>query len=164
MALNKRIITSIVGAALVSTAMFTASFEGVSNRVYTDPVGHKAVCVGHDSYAPDGSPLKAGTVYTDDICSYLLGQDTKAADQAVTRLVTVPLSAGERMAYTDFVFNLGENAFATSTALVKINKGDRTGACKELLRWDKGKVRGKLVTLPGLKTRRQAEYAACMKK
>lgn len=164
MALNKRLIASVAGAALLSTAMFTSSFEGVSNKVYTDPVGHKAVCVGHDSYAPDGSTLKAGTVYTDDVCSYLLGADTKAADAAVTRLVKVPLSDGERMAYTDFVFNVGENAFATSTARSKLNAGDRKGACAELLRWDKGKVRGKLVTLPGLKKRRQAEYAACMEK
>jgi lysozyme len=164
MALNKRIIASIAGAALVSTAVFTASFEGQVNTVYTDPVAHKAVCVGHDSYAPDGTPLKAGVTYTDDVCSYLLGQDIKTADAAVTRLVTVPLSDGERTAYVDFVFNVGSGAFSGSTARAKLNAGDRKGACAALKLWDKGKVRGKLVTLPGLTKRRQAEYLACMEK
>jgi lysozyme len=164
MALNKNIIASIAGAVLLSTAMFTASFEGTVNKVYTDPVGRKAVCVGHDSYAPDGTPLKAGAVYSDDVCSYLLGKDIKAADDSVTRLVKVPLSVGERMAYVDFVFNVGSGAFATSTARSKLNAGDHRGACGELLKWDKGKVRGELVTLPGLQKRRQAEYKACIEK
>lgn len=164
MALNKNIIASIAGAALVSTAIFTAGFEGESNKVYTDPVGHKAVCLGHDSYGPDGKPLKANETYTDEVCSYLLGQDIRDADAAVTRLVKVPLSEGERTAYVDFVFNVGSGAFAGSTARAKLNAGDRKGACASLLQWDKGKVRGKLVTLPGLKKRRQAEYSACIEK
>jgi lysozyme len=161
MPLNKKTIASIAGAAAVATALFTAQFEGVVNKVYQDPVGRNAVCVGHDSYAPDGTPLKAGQVYTDEQCSVMLGQDIKTADGAVTKLVTVKLTDGERQAYTDFVFNLGAGSFAGSTLLKKLNAGDHKGACLQLLVWNKGRVNGTLVVLPGLDKRRKAEYALC---
>lgn len=164
MPLNKNLIARIAGTAAVATALFVAQFEGVSNKVYTDPVGRHAVCVGHDSYAPDGTPLKVGRTYTDDECSEMLGKDVKTAQDAVSRLVAVPLSPGERLAYTDFVFNLGAGAFEGSTLRRKLNAGDRPGACAELLRWNMGRVRGKLEVLPGLDTRRKAEYQQCISK
>jgi lysozyme len=142
-------------------ALFTANFEGVVNKVYKDPVGRYAVCVGHDSYAPDGTPLKAGQVYTDDQCSELLGKDIKTAQDAVIKMVKVPLTEGERQAYGDFVFNLGAGNFAGSTLLKVLNQGDHAGACKQLLVWNKGRVNGTLVVLPGLDKRRKAEYALC---
>lgn len=160
--LNTRVIATIAGAALVATASFTASFEGVVNKVYTDPVGHKAVCVGHDSYAPDGSPLAPGTVYTDDECSVLFARDLKEAAALVAKYYSGTLSDGERLAYTDFVFNVGGAAFGSSTLLRKLKAGDRRGACAQLLVWNKGKVKGVLVVLPGLDTRRKAEYAQCV--
>ena len=163
MILNKRLIAGIAGASAVAIASFTAGFEGMANKVYRDPVGHLAVCVGHDSYAPDGTPLKLGETYTDDQCSSMLGWDLKTAGSAVDKLVRVPLKEGERLAYTDFVFNVGAGAFANSTALRKLNAGDRAGACAELLRWNKGTVEGKLVVLKGLDTRRKAEYAECVR-
>lgn len=162
--INRAIVARIAGVAAVSAATLIAGFEGWSNKVYVDPVGHYAVCAGHDSTDPNGKPLKAGTVYSDDVCSYLLGQDVKTASDAVDALVKVPLSTGERLAYTDFVFNVGRGAFASSSSLRKLNAGDRAGACAGLKLWDKGTVRGKLVTLPGLVKRRQAEYQACMQK
>lgn len=164
MAVNKGIVASIAGAAAVSIALFTASYEGERNKVYVDPVGHYAVCSGRDSYGPDGKPLKLGQAFTDDQCSVMLGKDVKTAGQALDRLVSVPLSPGERLAYTDFIFNLGAGAFEASTLRRKLNSGDRPGACAELLRWDKGKVKGKLVTLPGLAARRRAEYQHCTNK
>ena len=162
--INRAIVARIAGAGLVATALFTSGFEGVSNKVYVDPVGHVAVCAGHDSIGLDGKPLKLGQSYSDDVCSYLLGKDTKAADDAVDATVRVPISAGERLAYDDFVFNLGRGAFAGSTIVKKLNAGDHPGACKELLRWVYGKVNGKSVILPGLMKRRNAEYVACMQK
>ncbi|MGH1515319.1 glycoside hydrolase family protein [Ralstonia solanacearum] len=102
--------------------------------------------------------------FTDDQCSVMLGKDVKTAGQALDRLVLVSLSPGERLAYTDFIFNLGAGAFEGSTLRRKLNAGNRPGACAELLRWDKGKVGGKLVTLPGLTKRRKAEYQQCLSK
>jgi lysozyme len=160
--INKDIIKKVAGAGLVATALFISGFEGVSNKVYVDPVGIQTVCAGHAYTGPDGKPLKEGATYTDDVCSYLLGQDTLAANKAVLAAVKVPLSAGENLAYTDFTFNNGAGAFRKSSILRKLNKGDRKGACAALLLYVKGKVKGKLVTLPGLVTRRKAEQKACL--
>jgi lysozyme len=160
--INRAIVARIAGAALVATALFTAQFEGFSNKVYVDPVGHHAVCVGHDSTGPDGKPLRAGDTYTDDVCSYLLGKDVSKAQASVIATVKVPLSDGETLAYTDFVFNEGEGNLASSTLVKKLNAGDHAGACNELPRWDKGVIRGRSVTLPGLVTRRAAELRACL--
>jgi lysozyme len=92
----------------------------------------------------------------------MLGWDLRTAGDAVDKLVRVPLNEGERLAYTDFTFNVGVDAFAKSTALRKLNAGDRAGACAEMLRWNKGTVKGKLVVLPGLDRRRKAENLACV--
>jgi lysozyme len=160
--INRATVARLAGAVGLATALFTAGFEGFSNPVYVDPVGHYAVCVGHDSTGPDGKPLRLGDTYSDEVCSYLLGKDINEAQKAVAALVKVPLSDGETIAYTDFVFNLGRGAFAGSTFLRKLNAGDHVGACKELPRWDKGKVNGKLVSLPGLVKRRAAELKVCL--
>ncbi|MFL9902152.1 lysozyme [Paraburkholderia fungorum] len=159
--INKALLARI-SAGAVAAAVFIVGFEGASNKVYIDPVGHRAVCVGHDSTGPDGKPLRLGDTYTDDVCSYLLGKDIAEAQKALATRVKVPLSDGERLAYTDFIFNMGSGAFTRSSILRKLNKGDRKGACAALLLYVKGTVKGKLVTLPGLVTRRKAENKACL--
>ncbi|WP_414444628.1 lysozyme [Burkholderia sp. 22PA0106] len=146
----------------MTAALFTSGFEGVKNTVYTDPAGKVTVCAGHAYTGPDGKPLKAGATYSDDVCSYLLGKDIASAQAAVERLAKVPLSAGEKLAYTDFVFNLGSGNFAGSTLLRKLNAGDHADACRELPKWNKGTVKGKQIVLPGLVKRRAAEERACL--
>ncbi|CAB3798821.1 Lysozyme RrrD [Pararobbsia alpina] len=81
---------------------------------------------------------------------------------AVTRIVKVPLSPGEKLAYTDFVFNEGSGNFASSTLVRKLNAGDHAGACNELSRWDKAEVEGEAVALAGLTKRRAAERLVCL--
>lgn len=162
MAINKTIVARFAGIGLLAAAMFTAGFEGDVNRVYIDSTGNKTVCVGHAYTGPEGKPLQMGTSYTDEVCSQLLGQDTLAASKAVVAAVKVPISEGEMVAYTDFVFNLGAGVFRKSGLLKKLNKGDHVGACNGLLAYDKGTVKGKLVTIPGLTKRRKAEQLACL--
>jgi lysozyme len=160
--INKAILVRLVGTVGLAAALFTAGFEGNSSKVYSDPGGVKTVCVGHAYTGPDGKPLRVGDAYSDDVCSYLLGKDIAEAQKALATRVKVPLSDGERLAYTDFIFNMGSGAFARSSILRKLNKGDRKGACAALLLYVKGTVKGKLVTLPGLVTRRKAESKACL--
>ncbi|MBF4087025.1 lysozyme [Burkholderia pseudomallei] len=174
--INRAIVARVAGAATVAAALFAAQFEGYSNKVYSDPVGINTVCVGHARTGPDGKPLRLGQTYSDDVCSYLLGEDISEADKAVRRLVKVPLSAGERIAYTDFAFNAGAANLAASTLLKKVNAGDRMGACRELPRWScvtvpvgKGDVSGMCATkdrskkqLPGLVKRRDAALRTCL--
>ncbi|WP_052421070.1 lysozyme [Paraburkholderia ferrariae] len=142
----------------MAIALFTSGYEGIRNTVYKDPAGISTVCAGHAYTGPDGKPLKAGATYSDDVCSYLLGQDIATAQRAVKSLAKVPLTAGEDLAYTDFTFNVGQGNFARSTILRDLNAGRHEQACKGLAAW----VYSGGKKLAGLVKRRAAEEKACL--
>lgn len=158
MKINQKIAKKLaaygLSGALVLAGAGTVSFyEGKENRVYVDPVGILTSCFGHT-----GSELKKGQTFTDDQCFEQLAEDLIEHDKGMMKYIKVPLSEKEHAAYLSFTYNLGVNSFAKSTLLKKLNRGDRIGACNELLRWDKAK--GK--TLAGLTKRRQDENKLCL--
>lgn len=69
----------------------------------------------------------------------------------------VPMYQHEWDAIVSWAFNVGSKAACGSTLVTMLRAGDYSGACMELLRWDR--FRGK--RLPGLTKRRQAEYRLC---
>lgn len=70
----------------------------------------------------------------------------------------VPLHQHEWDAYVSWAYNVGTGAACRSTLVRKLKAGDYSGACDELLRWDK--QGGK--TLRGLTVRRQQERELCL--
>lgn len=85
-------------------------------------------------------------------------KDVGKFEGALKSCVTVPLAQNEYDAYISLSYNIGSYAFCNSTLVKKLNKEDYTGACEEILRWDKFK--GK--PLKGLTNRRKDEYRQCM--
>lgn len=85
-------------------------------------------------------------------------QDASKFEQVVKRCAPVPMHQYEFDAYVSLTYNIGENAFCTSTLAKRLKQGDYLGACKEILKWDKFK--GK--PLRGLTIRREAEYKKCI--
>lgn len=156
-ALKNKLVLAAAGGAIAISAVMTGWFEGREHVPYRDPVGVWTVCEGHTG--PDVIP---GRKYSDAECNRLLAADLAEADQAVTRLVKVPLSDYERAALIDFAFNLGAGALANSTLLRKLNAGDRAGACAEYKRWVNARVNGRLRPLPGLVKRREAATWLCL--
>ncbi len=132
---------SIAGAGAL------VAHEGMVKVAYKDPVGIVTVCAGHTATA------KLGQVKTDAECAELLRKDVVHAEQAVKRLVKVPITQEQFDALASFVFNVGETSFAKSTLLKKINAQDCLGAGKEFDKWTYAS--GK--QLPGLVKRRAAE-------
>jgi GH24 family phage-related lysozyme (muramidase) len=68
-------------------------------------------------------------------------------------------------AFSDAVFNLGPTIACDakrSTAARFLQAGLLREACRELPRWDKARVLGVLVPLPGLTTRRERERDLCL--
>jgi lysozyme len=123
--------------------------EGFRNRVYLDVAGLPTIGYGHRLLHPESFPDGVD----EPQAAELLACDVRDAEQAVQRLVKVPLAQGQFDALVDFCFNLGAGRFATSTLLKRLNAGSYGDAMNELLRWDR--AAGK--ELPALKARRQAE-------
>jgi lysozyme len=72
---------------------------------------------------------------------------------AIATLIKIPLSPGQRDALLSFVFNVGEQAFARSTLLSRLDEGKYVVVPDEMRRWamENGKVR------PGLQQLREKE-------
>jgi lysozyme len=84
--------------------------------------------------------------------------DIQQFEGALKECVKVPLTQNEYDVYISLSYNIGSNAFCNSTLVKKLNAQDYSGACKEILRWDK--FQGK--PLAGLTKRRQDEYKRCI--
>lgn len=123
------------------------NFEGVRLNAYLDSVGVNTIGVGHTL------GVKITDKITMDQADEFLRADLEDAEDAVHRLVTVPLTQGQIDALVSFVFNLGAGSLGKSTLLKKLNAGDYDGAADEFPKWSM--AGGKL--LPGLLKRRTSE-------
>jgi lysozyme len=148
--IRQRVAASVLALSALGVGAIV-KHEGMMNAAYVDPVGVVTVCAGHTRTA------KLGQKLSDERCAQLLLEDSEYAQAAVRRLVTTKITQAQFDALTSLVFNIGEGNFASSTLLRKLNAGDCWGAGAQFPRWNKGRVKGKLVVLPGLTTRRADE-------
>ncbi len=84
--------------------------------------------------------------------------DVQRFEGALKECVRVPMHQYEYDAFMSLAYNIGPGAFCGSTLVRRLNAGDYTGACNEILRWDR--FRGE--PLRGLTLRRQAENRQCL--
>jgi len=122
-------------------------FEGL--RLHSYFCSANVCTIGYGHTGPD---VKPGMVITEARAEELLRQDLAAAEKAVAALVKVPLRQGQFDACVDFVFNLGRAAFAGSTLLKLLNKGQYGPAAEQLMRW----VHSGSAVVAGLQRRRLA--------
>ncbi len=87
----------------------------------------------------------------------LLAQDLERFEAAVNDAVQVSLDQNQFDALVSFAFNVGVQAFKSSTLLKKLNQGLYHEVPAQLRRWNKTRVDGKLQELPGLTNRREKE-------
>ena len=160
---RQKLIASFLAIGLSAPAAFVAydltlPSEGLSQSVYTDPVGLPTVCVGHMDKA-----LKKGQTFSIEECMEVFAEDWKKHQSQLSSVVKVPYkSEWQKEALTDFTFNVGIGSVKSSTLLTLLNQGKHAEACRQLSRWVKGKVKGKAVTLKGLVTRRVNTMPYCM--
>lgn len=145
-------------AALALAAALAIPAEGLRQIAYHDPVGVLTVCWGATG---DIDPRR---VYSLDECRARLDADMLEAIGHVERCVP-GLQVRMLAAWSDAVFNLGPRIVCdqkTSTAARLLAAGQRIEACQELPRWNKARVAGVLVALPGLTKRRAKEMRLCL--
>lgn len=148
-------VAAIAGIA----AALAIPFEGLRQYAYYDPPGILTVCYGHT-----GNVVK-GRKYSVDECNALLSSDMLDAVMAVERCAPgLPIDTAA--ALSDAVFNIGPRLVCntqSSTLARMLKAGDIKGACNQLPRWDKARVGGVMVALPGLTKRRLAERELCLR-
>lgn len=148
-------VRTVVSAIALSVGAFIgiSEKEGFSDKAYT-PVKGDVPTIGFGTT----KGVKLGDTITPQRAMRSLYSDVKGAESSVKNCVKVPLSQNEYDAYVSFVYNVGGQAFCTSTLVQKLNKGQYDAACAELLKWSY--VKGRYVQ--GLANRRQEEYKTCM--
>lgn len=147
---------AIGGLSLSAAGLLAiADFEGFQSEAYI-PISGDVPTIGFGH--TDG--VKIGDKVTVPQALNLLEADTRAAQDAVRKCVTVPLSQGEFDAFTSLAYNIGTKAFCESTLVQKVNARDYDGACQELLRW----VYSGGKKVKGLENRRLKELEMCTEK
>lgn len=134
-------------------------FEGLKLRPYKCPAG--LWTVGFGTLIGDGKslPPEWNRTFSVEECTELLKKDLIRKEKGVARLITCPLTQNEFDALISFVYNLGLGCLQRSTLRQKLNRGDKEGAVRSLLKYNKARVNGVLKELRGLTRRRQAEAA-----
>lgn len=124
-------------------------FEGFKPKAYWCP-GQK-LTIGYGTTRG----VTEGMVVTHEQAIEMLERDVQVFAAAINRLVKVFLTQNQFDALVSFVYNIGEGAFAKSTMLQHLNKGEYEKASEQFPRWRFSMG----IPLPGLVRRRVAERA-----
>lgn len=126
---------------------FIKGWEGERFKAYQCVAGVWTIGVGHTE------GVKPNDEITPEESHALLLSDLYYFKKKVAPLVDVDVTEGQFIALMSFVFNVGVNAFMTSTLRKRLNTGDLVQASFEFLKW---KFAGGVI-VKGLLKRRQAE-------
>lgn len=126
-------------------------YEGLHLTVYRCPAGILTIGYGHTKTAQPSMKINK------EMAEILLEQDLTDVENAIKRLVKVPLSQNQFDALVSFIFNIGETKFSKSTLLKYINENKILQAGEEFMKWTKARQPGGLKELPGLVKRRAEE-------
>jgi lysozyme len=129
-------------------------FEGVRSRPYRCSAKLWTVGVGHLIGDGKSLPDSWNRTFTEKEINALLIRDLSRFERGVRMYIKVPLRQCEYDSLCSFAFNLGLGTLHRSTLRQKINRGDKEGAAKELLKYCR--AGGKIIK--GLQIRREAEY------
>lgn len=147
-----------IAAATAAATAIAIPAEGLRQVAYSDPVGLLTVCYG------ETRGVERGRLYSREECKALLDASMLESVEQVERCAPgLPWHA--LAAFADLTYNAGPRAVCdveASTMARMLKAGDVVGACQQLPRWDKARVGGVLVALPGLTKRRQREMALCL--
>lgn len=152
-------VSGRIAAAIAAATVIAAPAEGIRQFAYYDPPGILTVCRGHT-----GPDVQAGRKYSLAECDAYMTDDMR---KAVTIVDTCRpgLPVEVLAAFGDAVFNMGGTIAcdqAHSTAARRLADHNYVAACNELPKWNKARIAGVLVALPGLTTRRGAEKDLCL--
>lgn len=151
---SKRIVAAIAAASAIAVPA-----ERLMQWAYRDPVGILTVC-----YGATGHGVTTGKKYSLEECKARLDADMLEAVETVERCQP-GLPENVLAAFADAVFNLGPTIACDrgrSTAARFLATKQYDAACNQLPRWNKARVAGQMIELPGLTKRRMKERELCL--
>jgi len=136
-----------------STAVdLVSEVEGFQPRPVMDAAGDFVIGFGHTKgVGPDTPPI------TLEQAKALLADDLKTANDAITRLVKVPLTTNQRSALIDLVWLIGAEHFERTDLLRVLNLGHYDEVPNEFRKWVKARVNGQTVDVLGLVKQRERD-------
>ena len=149
-------------------AALCKEFEGCSLTPYLCPTGHWTIGYGctidaHGDKVTGATPPLKSEAEAEALMMAVLRPVAMLVDKMLDR--KVKLSDNEAGALYSLAFNIGTGNLRTSTLMRLLNTGEaRTDVANQFLVWNKGRVNGALVTLPGHVRRRQAERSKFLTK
>lgn len=138
-------ITNDAGRALIMR------FEGCRLEAYLCPAGIITIGYGHTG------DVKKGDKITQHQAETILEYDLQRFEACVAASIPKTANMNQSAACVSLAFNIGERSFRTSTLVKRFKEGGPIAAAPHFLSWNKATVKGKLVELPGLTKRREAE-------
>ena len=152
-ATNRKAIALALATALAVPA------EGLRQWAYRDPIGLPTICLGSTQ------GVKMGDFRTIPECYALLNKEMTNVIEAVDRC-RPGLPPEVLAAFSDAAYNIGEHIACDSkrsTAARFLAERNIIGACMQLGRWNRARVAGVSVELPGLTKRRAMETELCLR-
>ena len=145
-------------AALAIATALAVPAEGLRQYAYRDPVGLPTICFGSTA------GVKMGDFRTVPECKALLTKEMMDVISTVDSC-RPGLPINVLAAFSDAAYNIGPHIAcdtSRSIAAVLLAAGKYREACEQLLRWDRARVGGVSVSLPGLTKRREMERKVCL--
>lgn len=132
--------------------------EGLRTVAYRDPVGIPTICFGSTK------GVRMGDRATVEQCHEMLNSEMREAVETVDRC-RPGLPVGVLAAFADAAYNIGPHIAcdsSRSTAARLLAVSELEAACRQLPRWNKARVGGVMVELPGLTKRRAENMRVCL--
>ena len=108
-------------------------FEKLELKAYK-PTPDDVWTIGWGTTRINGRPVHEGETCTKEEAQKYFTKDIEKGENCINRYVDVELTQEQFDALVSFCYNVGNGAFASSTLLKKLNKGDYNGAQKEFAR------------------------------
>lgn len=156
---KRGLAAGLIAGSLALTGLATSTisqFEGRKLQAYQDIVHVWTICDG------ETNGVHKGQTKTPAECDQILAKNLVIYENGIDRCLTWAVPGESKVAFLSLAYNIGVGAFCSSSVVRKANAGDVPGACESILAFNKGRIAGILVVIPGLDKRRHAERDLCI--
>jgi len=145
-------------AGMAATITFVGGWEGLRLEAYSDVVGQETICYG------ETKGVQMGDTATKAECDTMLASRLEEFENGISACIQPweRLPVKTRISLVSWAYNVGVGGACRSTAVRRFNAGEFRGGCDAVTWWNKGTIKGRRVTIPGLVNRRAAEHALCL--